>query len=88
MGSGARSEKIVLGRKRVQEELFDVGTEGHLLARFGLDPGYVRLLVAAAQTDQATVDEMGGSYSAIRCGDWCAHVDQSHERQDNVELYG
>ena len=43
------NRKVALGRTRVQEELFDVGTEGHVLARFGLDPGNGGLLVATAE---------------------------------------
>ena len=79
---------MVLGRTRVQKELFNVGTEGHVLARFGLDPGNGRLLVATAEADETKVDEMGGSYSEICSTDRGARVDQHHERQDHVELYG
>ena len=79
---------MVLGRTRVQKELFIVGTEGHVLARFGLDPGNGRLLVATAEADETKVDEMGGSYSEICFGERRGQVVRGAKRQGHEELNG
>ncbi len=65
-----------------------MGTEGNMLARFGLDEGNGGLLVAIAEAVETKVGEMGGSYSEICCGDRRAHVEQCHKRQDRVEVDG
>ncbi len=62
---GTRSQEVALGQPCEQAELFDPGTEIHVLTKFRLDQGSGEPQFLATEADETQVDEMGGQYSKI-----------------------